>query len=228
MSNYNKQNIDAYNKAYEEMYNKGKTREIPDPVLAVVTNRYFKKLFKDARVLDIGCGTGVDSFYLARKGFDVVGIDPAPYAIKIATKVKKKSDNNLSTTFLNLGVQELNKLNRKFDIVIAMSSLYYLNNNDQKDAVQNIANILNPNGLLFVALPEKFEGANIDDNGFFYNSNMVTMTKKYDMDDIHDLFNSRFCTFVFGRGGYSDFGDPFQENGFIHWYVLMEKRGQDD
>jgi SAM-dependent methyltransferase len=34
------------------------------------------------RVLDIGCGAGRHSLYLQRKGFDVLGIDISPYAIK--------------------------------------------------------------------------------------------------------------------------------------------------
>ena len=34
------------------------------------------------RVLDIGCGAGRHSLYLQRKGFDVLGIDISPFAIK--------------------------------------------------------------------------------------------------------------------------------------------------
>ena len=35
------------------------------------------------RVLDIGCGAGRHSLYLQKKGFDVLGIDSSPLAIKI-------------------------------------------------------------------------------------------------------------------------------------------------
>ena len=34
------------------------------------------------RVLDIGCGAGKHSLYLQKKGFDVLGIDVSPLAIK--------------------------------------------------------------------------------------------------------------------------------------------------
>ena len=40
------------------------------------------KLVK-GRVLDIGCGAGRHSLYLQEKGFDVLGIDSSPLAIKI-------------------------------------------------------------------------------------------------------------------------------------------------
>jgi SAM-dependent methyltransferase len=36
-----------------------------------------------ARVLDIGCGAGRHSLYLQKKGFDVLGVDVSPLAIKV-------------------------------------------------------------------------------------------------------------------------------------------------
>lgn len=39
--------------------------------------------FAKGRVLDIGCGAGRHSLYLQNKGFDVVGIDSSPLAIRI-------------------------------------------------------------------------------------------------------------------------------------------------
>lgn len=39
--------------------------------------------FVKGRVLDIGCGAGRHSLYLQRRGFDVIGIDTSPLAIKV-------------------------------------------------------------------------------------------------------------------------------------------------
>jgi cyclopropane fatty-acyl-phospholipid synthase-like methyltransferase len=39
--------------------------------------------FANGRVLDIGCGAGRHSLYLQKKGFDVLGIDSSPLAVKI-------------------------------------------------------------------------------------------------------------------------------------------------
>jgi 2-polyprenyl-3-methyl-5-hydroxy-6-metoxy-1,4-benzoquinol methylase len=38
--------------------------------------------FVKGRVLDIGCGAGRHSLYLQKMGFDVLGIDNSPLAIK--------------------------------------------------------------------------------------------------------------------------------------------------
>ena len=40
-------------------------------------------LLAKGRVLDIGCGGGRHSLYLQRKGFQVLGIDQSPLAIRI-------------------------------------------------------------------------------------------------------------------------------------------------
>ncbi|MBL9123051.1 MAG: methyltransferase domain-containing protein [Planctomycetaceae bacterium] len=39
---------------------------------------------RPGRALDIGCGTGTNSIWLAQQGFDVVGIDVAPLAVERA------------------------------------------------------------------------------------------------------------------------------------------------
>jgi 2-polyprenyl-3-methyl-5-hydroxy-6-metoxy-1,4-benzoquinol methylase len=39
--------------------------------------------FVKGRVLDVGCGAGRCSLYLQRKGFDVIGIDNSPLAIRV-------------------------------------------------------------------------------------------------------------------------------------------------
>jgi methyl halide transferase len=41
-------------------------------------------LLRPCRVLELGCGTGVNSVYLASQGFDVTAIDLAPTALKAA------------------------------------------------------------------------------------------------------------------------------------------------
>jgi len=39
--------------------------------------------FVRGRILDVGCGAGRHSLYLQNKGFDVIGIDSSPLAIKV-------------------------------------------------------------------------------------------------------------------------------------------------
>jgi 2-polyprenyl-3-methyl-5-hydroxy-6-metoxy-1,4-benzoquinol methylase len=50
------------------------------------------------RVLDIGCGAGRHSLYLQRKGFDVLGIDMSPYAIKTSKLGFQECKSHVSRT----------------------------------------------------------------------------------------------------------------------------------
>src|SRR5690606_30933239 len=44
------------------------------------------------RALDVGCGTGTHSLWLASLGWDVLGVDVAPRAIELATAKAAKAE----------------------------------------------------------------------------------------------------------------------------------------
>jgi SAM-dependent methyltransferase len=50
------------------------------------------------RVLDIGCGSGRCMLYLKQKGFDVIGIDTSPLAIKVCQERELQNVKLLSVT----------------------------------------------------------------------------------------------------------------------------------
>jgi len=47
------------------------------------------------RALDLGCGTGTNSIWLAQQGFEVTGIDLAPLAVELAEKRARAAGANL-------------------------------------------------------------------------------------------------------------------------------------
>jgi SAM-dependent methyltransferase len=51
-----------------------------------------------ARAIDLGCGSGADSIYLARRGFEVTGIDFSPVAISKAEHFASLEGPYLETT----------------------------------------------------------------------------------------------------------------------------------
>lgn len=56
----------------------------PDPYLAEQVERFSPE--KPGRVLDLGCGSGRDSVFLAHRGFSVVGVDRLPDALDLGRR----------------------------------------------------------------------------------------------------------------------------------------------
>ena len=53
-------------------------------------------MIQPGRALDIGCGEGFYSLYLASLGFDVVGIDLSDRAVELARQNAKRAGLNVS------------------------------------------------------------------------------------------------------------------------------------
>src|SRR5438309_6120744 len=83
--------------------------------------RRYAQLFRPGhRLLDIGCGTGIDARFLARRGIDVVGIDRAPAMIREARMGLANESCNRLLDFRVMDASDLDSLpERGFDGMIA-------------------------------------------------------------------------------------------------------------
>src|SRR5690606_19960357 len=67
------------------------------------------------RALELGCGTGTDSVYLASRGFDVVGVDLSPTAISRAEQ--RKTEAGVMCRFVVADVFRLPDLGAPFPFI---------------------------------------------------------------------------------------------------------------
>ena len=58
-----------------------------DLIRFIAKNFYNAEIRKKIKILDIGCGTGCNLWFLAREGFQVFGIDGSKNAIARAIKI---------------------------------------------------------------------------------------------------------------------------------------------
>ena len=91
-------------------------------------NKYGSKkdLFYNLKVLDIGCGGGLLSEPLSRLGSNVLGIDAAADAIKIAKEHARKLNLNISYQCNSL--EEISNSENNFDLIIASEIIEHVSN----------------------------------------------------------------------------------------------------
>lgn len=103
-----------------------------------------------SKVLDAGCGIGLNSFLAARMGHSVVGIDNDSEKIVLAKKMLSKS-RYLNTSFINDNLNKLHLSNGLFDCVMCFEVLEHIN--DDKQAIQEVSRVLKDGGLFIVSVP---------------------------------------------------------------------------
>ena len=109
--------------------------------------RYVKK---GGRILDAGCGTGVDSAYMASKGFAVTGVDLSDYMLEIA---KSKNSN---AEFFKKDITKLDFNACSYDAIIASYSLIHIPKAKIKETLLGFYRLLKRGAFLNIGLQEGF------------------------------------------------------------------------
>lgn len=100
---------------------------------------------KFKRVFDLGCGAGRHCIYLAKNGFDVVGVDASLSALKLAKRWSQ--EENLSTAFMKATMTHIPFRDCQFDAVISVSVIHHALKADIVKTVGEVCRILRGNGL---------------------------------------------------------------------------------
>lgn len=107
-----------------------------------------KREIKDgSRILDIGCGTGRDAFYLASNGHKVVAIDPSEEMIKYS----EQNNSHENIEYIKSALPNLDNVNGKFDFVLISAVWMHLDKETQKKSLKEIKKKMN-NGAKMVIL----------------------------------------------------------------------------
>ena len=104
---------------------------------------------KSGKVLELGCGAGNISMYLAKSGYQLTGIDISPTAIKWAKQRFKKL--NLTGDFFEGNVTELQIFkDQSFDMLVDSLCLHCLIGDDRKKFLQEAYRVLTADGVFLI------------------------------------------------------------------------------
>ncbi|MCH8909077.1 MAG: class I SAM-dependent methyltransferase [Candidatus Heimdallarchaeota archaeon] len=93
------------------------------------------------KVLDVGCGTGENALYLAKKGYNVIGIDASPLAIQKA-KLKQQEFQNLNLEFQEMDIFKLKSSGWEFHTIVDAGVFHVFSNSARIEYLNNIHSVL--------------------------------------------------------------------------------------
>jgi ubiquinone/menaquinone biosynthesis C-methylase UbiE len=142
----------AYNyKEWDQYYRKYAPEELgwelgkPRPLLVEFVEKNF---IRKGKTLDICCGAGTNTIYLAQKGFDVTGIDISLTAIELAKK--KANEANVAINFLLLSFIILPFRDEEFDFVFDMGCFHHVAIEDRTKFIEGVHRVLKEDGVYFL------------------------------------------------------------------------------
>lgn len=147
--------LEYYNKNYDEYFK--------NTVSVDLSHLYFKfieKLPKEAKVLDLGCGSGRDSLYFKNQGYKVTAIDGSKELANLASKL-------IEQDVIVSNFEEL-ELNDKFNGIWACASLLHLNEIELEKLLTKLEKSLIKDGILYMSFKYGIKEY-IDDKGRYFN-----------------------------------------------------------
>jgi len=100
------------------------------------------------RVLDLGCGSGWLSIFLARAGFEVTGVDISDHALELARTWAAQEE--LSIRFDQGDIADLNYSPASFEAIVANSIFEHLTFELAQSTLDTAYKLLGPDGCLIV------------------------------------------------------------------------------
>jgi ubiquinone/menaquinone biosynthesis C-methylase UbiE len=127
-------------------------------------DRILNSLPEDARVLDLGCGTGHFSSYIKSRGYSVTGLDPSTKMLGYAR------ENFPDITFVEGYSNALPFEDNYFDLIISIEVLRYLDADIVFKSYQEIMRTLKPGGKTFIT---HVNGLATEGYYFFYHAKRI-------------------------------------------------------
>jgi len=119
-------------------------------------------------VLDLGCGTGTMTELLAKRGYDMIGVDASE---DMLAEAREKMEDNLDILYLCQDIREFELYGTVKAVISTCDTLnYLLENEDLLDVFRLVNNYLEMDGIFFfdINAPEKYSEL-LSDNVFAEN-----------------------------------------------------------
>lgn len=132
------------------------------------------------QILDIGCGTGTLSEYIANKGYIVDAIDFSEEMLKIArNKIK-------NVNFIQMDMRSIN-INKKYNGIMLAYSLFHISKKEVIKAIEAYYNLLKDNGTMLIILQEGEGEKYVEEN---LEKGLKKFVNYYSFEEIEKVLNA--------------------------------------
>ena len=183
----------------------------------------------NARLLDVGCGTGRNSFYMADAyGAQVFATDFSKGAIAMATK-------NFSHPNIEFSVHDISKPlpmpSNSFDIVFDIMTSMSLGESQREVYLKELNRLLRPGGMVYLRTLCKEGDKNaahlLKNNGgsekdTYIHPTLGSVERVFSEKDLRELYSPFFEILFMGKHtGYQKFGNQSYKRNY--WNVYLRK-----
>ncbi len=126
---------------YEPLYRLMATLRIPKTVVFGSAVPLLDRLLDEGRLpggraIDLGCGVGTEAVLLARRGFDVTGVDFSPTAVRLARR--RAAADGVDVEFIVDDLTRLRHVHGTFDLLVDIGTLNDIRGPDRDRYLDNV------------------------------------------------------------------------------------------
>lgn len=132
--------IKCYNKTARSYFESRKKHQL------VWQRDFFLKHFSGTKLLDVGCGPGIDANFFEGKGISVTGIDLAQNFISMAKEYSPKS------TFLLMDQCKLDFADASFDGVWSCGSFHHVKKSESLNVLRELLRVLKSGAAMYICV----------------------------------------------------------------------------
>jgi cyclopropane fatty-acyl-phospholipid synthase-like methyltransferase len=181
-----------------------------------LTEQIESGLITPCKTIDLGCGAGNNSVYLAKKGFEVTGVDISQTAIKYAVDNAKKHKIDCRFMVMDLARQKFD-LNDKFDFAFEWEVLHHIFPEQRIRYLNNVFSLLNSNAQ-YLSVSFSIEDSAFGGKGKIRETPLGTMLYFSTLNELIELFSGRFKVLESKVIGIRGLPDEHRAN-----YILAQK-----
>ncbi len=180
------QNRNTYDKIASDYYKDHKDDTWDNDFL----EDFIKHLPLSSKILDLGCGPGIESKKMSDKDIDVCGMDLSPELIKIAKEHTPKA-----TFIIGNMLETFPFVNNSFDGVFAKASLLHIPKDKIHLVIKEMARVLKTGGIIHIAVKKGDGEHEVIENDYGYEyKRFFSLWQPEELSKIFQEFNLKILS----------------------------------